>query len=130
MIRTVVSTLFLVTVLFSCAHLEQRSPRYDPHQCPICQNATDGTCTYCNGTKECMFCKGKKERLTVVPNRTGPGIKKISYIMKPCPYCEGTGVCTYCKGSGKCWTCNGTGKVSDKWVFLVSRKPAPLKITE
>lgn len=130
MIRTVALALLLATMLFSCANFEQRSPRYDAHQCPICQNATGGVCTYCNGTKQCMFCKGKKERRTAIPNRTGPGIKKITYTMNPCPYCEGTGVCTYCKGNGKCWTCNGAGKVTDSWDFLVSRKSVPLKVRE
>ena len=130
MIRSVLTLVTFMALFTSCARFDQRAPRYDVHQCPICQNTTGGVCTYCEGIKKCMFCNGQKVRKTVIPNRTGPGIKKISYIMKPCPYCNGTGVCTYCEGTGKCWTCNGTGKVSDDWTFLVARKPAPFKITK
>ncbi len=122
MVKTIVAALALMSALWSCTRYEQRDARYHEHECPVCQAATKGVCTYCNGSKECMFCKGRKVRHTVIPNRTEGGLKPGAYSA-PCTYCSETGVCRYCKGSGKCWTCAGTGKVDAKWEFLNSREP-------
>jgi hypothetical protein len=129
MFRISIIITSLMVVLISCARFEKRAPRYDQTQCPICQAKNNGVCSYCNGTKKCMFCNGEKERLTVIPNRTAPGIKQGSF-KTPCPYCNGTGICTYCEQSGKCWVCQGSGKVGTTWDFLNRKKPAEVARTQ
>ena len=122
MVRSSVVILLALIAGFSCSRFEQRSARYDKTACPICTNISNGKCSFCNGSGVCPFCKGKKERLTVSPNRfDDANIKPFSY-KTPCPFCKSTGKCPECNGSGTCWACGGSAKVGEDWECLVSRK--------
>jgi len=117
MIRTTFIIFAMMITCISCARMDQRDPRYNAAACPICYKVTDGTCSYCRGTKKCPYCDGLKERREVNPNYSEDDIKPFSY-KEPCPYCKATGVCPYCKGNGKCWACGGTQKASKNWDCL------------
>ena len=124
MIRQIVILLVALIACVSCERTEKRSARYNPVACPICSNVTeDGICSFCKGTKKCMYCDGLKERTEKSPNYSEDDIKPFSYKVT-CTYCKGSGVCTYCNGGGKCWACNGTRKVAPDWECLNSRQRA------
>ena len=119
------AVLFMMMLLcISCSRPEKRAARYDQTACPICKNVTNGTCSFCKGSKKCMYCKGTGIRKEVSPNYSEEDIRPFFY-QEPCPYCNGTGVCTYCNGSGKCWACNGTEKVAGDWDCLNRREMLP-----
>ena len=121
------AVIFIVMLMFiSCSRMEQRGARYNAAACPICSHITDGTCSFCKGTKTCMYCNGTGERRVVSPNYSDEEIKPFDY-KEPCPYCNGTGVCTYCSGTGKCWACGGTAKVAEDWDCLLERTDVAAK---
>ncbi len=105
-------------VVGSCARMEKRHPRYDPHKCPFCDGK--GECFYCGGTGKCSFCNGTGTRTTEAPAIPEKGISKSSYE-EECPYCKGDGVCGYCEGETTCWVCEGDGRI-DHWEFYQKYK--------
>ncbi|MBD3343738.1 MAG: hypothetical protein GF401_01595 [Chitinivibrionales bacterium] len=115
--------VFLIAALAlfvgSCARDDQRAPRYDEKQCPVC-SSHPGVCFYCKGSTKCHFCDGVGKRKTVTPDIPTEGIEKSSYV-EECPYCKGSGVCRYCEGNGKCWACDGNGRV-ENWDFYEKHK--------
>jgi RecJ-like exonuclease len=127
MIRSSAVILIAMLMCISCTRMEHRGARYNATACPICSNITDGACSYCKGTKKCMYCNGTGERRVVSPNYSEEEIKPFDY-KEPCPYCNGTGVCTYCGGTGKCWACGGTAKVAGDWECLRDRTTVAEKV--
>lgn len=123
MVRTALVISMLLITTMSCARTEKRGARYNGSACPICVTISDGTCSFCMGSKKCMFCDGLKERTEVSPNFSDEPMKPFAY-KAPCIFCKASGVCTYCQGNGKCWACNGTQKVSPDWHCLNSRQQA------
>ncbi|MCU0608746.1 MAG: hypothetical protein MUF22_03130 [Chitinispirillaceae bacterium] len=120
--RRILFALAISLMIGSCARMEERSPRYDEHQCPFCVGAK-GVCTYCEGSKKCRYCRGMARRTVVVPDLPQSGIKKTSYT-EQCPHCTG-GACRHCQGTGVCRTCKGTGRI-DSWDFYGSTtEPSP-----
>ncbi|MBD3346930.1 MAG: hypothetical protein GF401_17895 [Chitinivibrionales bacterium] len=113
------AALVFALIIGSCARMEERAPRYDEKECPVC-SSNPGVCFYCKGSTKCHFCEGTGKRTTVTPYVPREGIEEASYE-EECPYCKGSGVCRYCDGSGKCWACDGNGKV-DNWEFYEKYK--------
>ena len=126
MARSIAVIVTIMVVCMSCSRPEQRAARYEPTACPICNNITNGDCSYCQGTKKCMYCKGAGERHVFSPNFSEEDINRFDYE-ESCPYCNGAGTCTYCNGSTKCWACNGTAKVAPDWKCLVERTDAGIE---
>lgn len=123
MVRTALILSLLLITAMSCSRFEERGARYDSTACPICKTITDGSCSYCMGSKICTFCDGTKQHSEVSPNYSDDPIKPFAY-KTACIYCKAGGACSYCKGNGKCWACNGTQKVSPDWECLNSRQQA------
>ena len=72
------AVIFIVMLMFiSCSRMEQRGARYNAAACPICSHITDGTCSFCKGTKTCMYCNGTGERRVVSPNYSDEEIKPL-----------------------------------------------------
>lgn len=95
--------------------VDQRAPRYNPEECPICLSS--GECRTCDGTGKCSHCKGTGTRVTSTKNYTGEGVALVDYE-EECPFCAGTGKCDHCKGSALCNSCQGKKVVDTTWPFL------------
>jgi RecJ-like exonuclease len=117
MMKTVFAACVVAVMALSCVpRMEERAPRYDQTQCPFCLEKP-GTCTYCDGSKLCSFCKGTGERKTIVIDIPDEGIKGGAAYHEQCPYCKGKKTCRYCEGQGKCWACKGDGKIKN-WDYF------------
>jgi hypothetical protein len=108
-------------------------------KCRICKK-NPGKCDVCEGTKKCVFCKGKKSEQfhfdecpncktwnnsyrNQVPCHRCKNTRKIKLV--GCYYClKKPGLCTFCKGIGNCIPCKGKGEYN----IISSKHIANLKL--
>ena len=107
--------LMALALTSSCARMDRLGAHYDAKQCPFC-SLDKGKCSYCEGSKKCLYCGGTGKRVAVSPRIAEENVKGGSYN-DACAFCAGKGVCTYCEGKGACWACKGTAEAGD-WNFF------------
>ena len=108
-------------------------------KCRICKK-NPGKCNICEGTKKCVFCKGKKSEQFHFGECPNCKTWNNSYRNQvPCHRCKNTrnvklagcfyclnkpGFCTTCKGIGNCIPCKGKGEYN----FSNTKQIANLKL--